>query len=235
MEALYSKSHSKNLLAKRILRICVPHRRPNLNTSKISPNKPPCPEHHIPPPSTRARTRSHRKAGIAFARARRAQQTPHTSWLLLPDSKQGASSLTTHSRALVDSACACAGVRSIGDEDDDEGEGVAGSYMLPSSIPSGATDCLRSATRSVPSAVSGDYTETTECVRDEPGEAAGGVYALRGGSDVSLQICERAELRCDDGTESLCAPGAESLVGQRSFVVLRGGYWGFLERFVCEL
>ena len=30
-------------------------------------------------------------------------------------------------RALVDSARACAGVRSIGDEDDDEGEGVAGS------------------------------------------------------------------------------------------------------------
>ena len=178
------------------------------------------------------------------ARARRASRASQTSWLLLPGSKQGASNLTIRSRGCVrtrvrsSTARACAGVRSIGDEDDDEGEGVAGSYMLPSSIPSGATDCLRSATRSVPSAVSGDYTETTECVRDEPDEtsrAAGGVYALRGGGNVGLQICERAELRCDDGTESLCAPGVESLVGQRSFVVLHGGYWGFLERFVCEL
>ena len=137
---------------------------------------------------------------------------------------------------IVDSARACACARPIGDEDDDEGEGVAGSYMLPSSIPSGAAVCLRSATRSLPSAVSGDYTETTECVRDEPYEtarAAGGVYALRRGGNVGLQICERAELRCNDGTESLCAPGVESLVGQRSFVVLRGGYWGFLERSLC--
>ena len=43
-------------------------------------------------------------------------------------------------RTLADSARACACVRPIDDEDDDEGEGVAGSYMLPSSIPSGATD-----------------------------------------------------------------------------------------------
>ena len=171
MEALYSKWHSKNLLAKRILCIPVPHRRPIQTRPKPlqirihAPNT-------IPRRHPRVLVHTHRTAGTAFAQARRAQQTPHTSWLLLPDSKQGASNLTTHSRALVDSACACAGVRSIGDEDDDEGEGVAGSYMLPSSIPSGATDCLRSATRSVPSAVSGDYTETTECVRDEPDEAA---------------------------------------------------------------
>ena len=35
--------------------------------------------------------------------------------------------------------------------------------------------------------------------------------------------------------EGLCAPGVESLVGQRGFVVLRGGHWGLLERFVFEL
>ena len=114
MEALYSKWHSKNLLAKRILCILVPHRRPNLHTSKTAPNTSPCPKHHIPPPSTRARTRSHRRAGTAFSRARRALRAPQTSWLLLQDSKQGASSLTTHSRVAVRSSTARAPVPACG-------------------------------------------------------------------------------------------------------------------------
>ena len=71
---------------------------PNPNTS---PNTPPCHKHHIPPASTSARARSHSKVGTAFARARRARRAPETSRIMLPDSKQRASSLTTHSRGTV--------------------------------------------------------------------------------------------------------------------------------------
>ena len=77
--------------------------------------------------------------------------------------------------------------------------------MPPSSISSTVCALRRVASQ----CRNGDYTETTECVRDEPDEttgAAGGVYALRGGGDVGLQISERAELRDDDGTE-LCTRG----------------------------
>ena len=62
------------------------------------------------------------------------------------------------------------------------------------------------------------------------------MYALRGGGDVGLQICERADLRSDEGADGLRVFGVDRLVGpcvsQRGFVVRRGGFWGFLERIV---
>ena len=91
--------------------------------------------------------------------------------------------------ALVDSERACPGVRPIGDDDDGEGKGVDGSDMQPSldMVTCEGLSALCDEERA--NAVSGDYTETTECVRDEPDDAArvtSGVYYLRSGGDVGL-------------------------------------------------
>ena len=113
MEALYSKWHSKNLLAKRILCIPVPHRRPIQTRPKPlqirihAPNT-------IPRRHPRVLVHTHKTAGTVFARARRALRAPQTSWLLVQDSKQGASILTTHSRVAVRSSTARAPVPACG-------------------------------------------------------------------------------------------------------------------------
>ncbi len=54
------------------------------------------------------------------------------------------------------------------------------------------------------------------------------MHALRGGSDVGLEVDDGAELRGDDARRRVRALGFERLVGQRGLVVLDGGRWHFL-------
>ena len=61
----------------------------------------------------------------------------------------------------------------------------------------------------------------------------GGVYDQRSGGDARLEICERAKLCGDGGTERLRALGVGVFVSQRGFVVQRVALGGSLE--TCEL
>ena len=67
-----------------------------------------------------------------------------------PGSKQGASGQTIHLQDAALTHTRLCQPRVVEETNGDDGGSVAGSYMPPSSIPSGARDCLRSVTSSVP-------------------------------------------------------------------------------------